>query len=341
MIAFRTAPRDCRLLRERPASRCPETREAALFAIEHALVQDIEARDETLAALEACGVIPRASIRALRVELAPRHCRDTLAEPVVGDSDDPALTSLLRGQTIEGRLEQIGRDAPPVPFDRLTTFFDDELTPWVDEERRLMRETARAAPKTGVGVPIVSFAYGRALLRLSDQLRSAVRAMPTCGQPQPRGRHGRYGPVERCEFEPERAETQVTAAILRAEKLERRGLAALRHGLAGYNDIGVMYDARANEARAHLVQAAAGGSAPGPSSMTLSAGSPAVSARLARALPPAAISVLLAPPEAPPSPQAPAVPGQAGPAADCIGPASETGSSGLALPRGGALMTGR
>jgi hypothetical protein len=260
----------------------------ALIALDVALRQDVERRDIDLAALEGCEVLDAASVRALRAELAPRSCRDVLAEPSIPRARDAETASLLRAQTIEARMERAHVDPPAVPFDHFDRYVTRQLSPWLLSRVRLLEELSLLGPSAGAGRAIVTLARGRALLRLAAVARASAIPSSRC---EARGRGGDPDCPRRTGLETLAAGTVTSLA----EDFERGAIAAFRSGAQELAASGIVDDARAHELRARLATTRAGGppaashavSLPGPPRAT------GVEARLARALPITLVAVLL------------------------------------------------
>jgi hypothetical protein len=285
----RPAPEACgRLVRRPTATRCPASRSEALVALVVALGLDIEGRDIDVAALEGCEVLDAASVRALRAELAPRICRDALAEPSIPRAGDAETASLLRAQTIEARMERVVVDPPAVPFDHFDRYVTRRLSPWLLSRVRLLEELSSVGPSAGAGRAIVTLARGRALLQLAAVARASAIPSSRC---EARG-HG--GDLD-C---PSRSGLEAGTVTSQAGDFERGALAAFRSAAQELAASGIVDDARAHELAARLATTTRAGEPPSASRAVSLPGPPrptGVEARLARALPITVLAVLLSP----------------------------------------------
>jgi hypothetical protein len=141
-----------------------------------------DARDRGLACLEGHWPQGAPLVRLLRAELAPAECADVVVTPYLESPPrklDAVEESALLGFLISARLTRLVGSAPVLapPFDKphFTTFFEDQLKPWLIGQALAIGELSQQAAKlTGYGKAVAALAAGQADLRFVR----AARAVP-------------------------------------------------------------------------------------------------------------------------------------------------------------------
>jgi hypothetical protein len=221
-----------------PKTKCADTT-SALAALDAALsVPDADKRDVALADLEACVGLPAGLARALRAESAPAECGEALAKPFL--EQPPAGTNglvyhALLGQAIASRLARAGHGmpalAPPHDKARVIEYRKTKLGPWFEEQARAIQEVSRAAadlPYYGKGIAAVE--AGIADLRLVEAARSAP--IPDEFAKDEELRNAYYGSLDQW-----------------LDPRKDRGRDAALAGLKELSLVGVLHDARVDQAR--------------------------------------------------------------------------------------------
>ena len=138
-----------------------EQHRALLAALSMPTVED---RDRALRGLETCPDFAPGLIRALRADIAPLECADV----VVGDQPptqmfERAIQETLSGLAIAAKLDRLIEKPPelaePYTRERFQTFFDEQMSPWVQGRLRAVFALARKGSKLqGYGRGIVAYA---------------------------------------------------------------------------------------------------------------------------------------------------------------------------------------
>lgn len=259
-IVLAPAPRDCdrftaHTRHDKPgesleagnAEACPQDEGQRLIRIDAALAQtDPLARDELLAQLEPCAGHEPGLVRALRADLAPLECADTLIDPLLAAATESSTEVLhtLRGLSMAARLLRTS-DQPPViapPFtrDKFNQFLNESIRPWYLSQSRAVFELASAGAKlSGYGKAIVAIEAGLSDLRFVENVR-------------------------KIELPAEMSSDREIAEVYRQsledalEPRKLRGRDAILVGFLQLGQLGVLSDARLNRARAQLSRLFAG-----------------------------------------------------------------------------------
>lgn len=224
----------------RPAPACDATGLANATGEPNALT-----RDRALAALEGCGTWPAGVIRALRAELAPTECGDSLVADRLsaeGATEDRALdrevAEPLFALALAGRLRRLA-STPPAPPDvhdkpALEAYFQDSLFPWIQEQSAAIHQLAeRGARLRGYARGVVAVEAGMADMRFVEIARGAP--IPTEMRDDLELRTVYYATLDEA-----------------LEPRKRRGRDAALAGLTELAKVGVLDDERLTAARSLL-----------------------------------------------------------------------------------------
>lgn len=226
---------------------CAKAEEQRLQSLDAALAEsDPLLRDEKLASLEPCTEIEPGLIRALRAELAPPECADTLVEPYLATGPElgSEIGQALRGLSVAARLLRTS-DQPPViapPFTRETfnQFLKEAIRPWYLAQSRAVFDMASTGAKlSGYGKGIVAIEAGLSDLRFVENVRKIAL------------------PAEMA-ADKEIAETYQQSLEDALEPRKTRGRDAILVGFLQLGQLGVLSDPRLTRARAQLGRLFAG-----------------------------------------------------------------------------------
>ena len=153
---------------------------AALAALDAALGRATpEQRDAALVDLDGCAGLPAGIARAVRAELAPIECAESIVEPFL-KAPPPATNGIvygaMLGQAIAGRLARTAHDPPtlPLPHDKahVLAFVKGPMFAWFEQQALAIESISQAAaelPYYGKGIAAVE--AGVADLRLVEAVR--------------------------------------------------------------------------------------------------------------------------------------------------------------------------
>lgn len=200
-----------------------------------------EPRDLALASLESCSGVPPGVLRALRAELGPPECADALVEPLLS-APPPGLRADVRdalaGLALSGKAHRLVRDPPTLPPPhgkaRVQEFVSGPLAAWIRDQAGAVYDVGeKGAALEGYGKGVAAIGTGLSDLRFVDVARSVP--VPT-------------------EFaaDPELAEAYYASLDESLEPRKARGRDAALVGLEKMADVGVLHDARVDDARALL-----------------------------------------------------------------------------------------
>ncbi len=236
-------PAHCALPGTAPS--CATDRAATLEALAKALSAGA-ARDAELAALEGCAAFPRGLVRALRADLGPGECGDTLTAPLLDEQValDASIRDVLVGLTTGARLRRLARDAPTLnqPYDKATfdRFMQGTLLHWIAAQAKAIHTLSAAGAKLeGYSKGIVAVEAGMADLRFVDIARSVQ--LP-----------------EDMEKDAEIREVYYSTLDAALEPRKARGRDAALVGLRRLSETGVLHDERLSHARTLLSKLYAG-----------------------------------------------------------------------------------
>ena len=221
---------------------CPSERAAALSALATALEsENVAERDRALVALEDCAPYGPGVIRALRAELGPAECRDAILGDWVrthGKTADREVRDLLSGLALAGQLSRLVRDpprlAPPIDKPRFERFFKEELLTWITRQAHAIHVLALQGSRLrGYGQGIVAVEAGLADMRFVEMVRSVP--IPAELESDPQLKDAYYGSLDQA-----------------LEPRKTRGRDAALVGLRRFAELGVLHDARVEQARSLL-----------------------------------------------------------------------------------------
>jgi len=214
-------------------------RTSALGSLDAALaMSDPKARDEGLQALERCDQFPKGVITALRADVAPVACADTIVEHLA-TLDAPDMSGVVHdalcGLGIAGMLSRASTEAPtmspPYTKDTVKAFIKTKMSAWAEQHAVALQDLMRH----GSGLRY----YGRAVVGVEAGLADIryVEAMRAVPLPQ--------------EFvdDQELKDAYLDALETSLEPRKRRGRDAALVGLGGLGSIGVIRDERVDRAR--------------------------------------------------------------------------------------------
>ncbi len=204
-------------------------------------------RDGLLACLESSSDLPPGFVRALRAELAPEGCADTLTLPLLVPRRpelERRMADTLRALAIAARLSRLVRRAPglesPQDKSHFMQFFQSTLKPWIVSQSQAIEElSSSAAGLIPYGKGIVAVAAGLADMRFVAVVRDV--ALPTEMERDPELKNAYYAALDEA-LEPRKV----------------RGRDAALVGLRELASEGVVAERRVSEARALLSQVYSG-----------------------------------------------------------------------------------
>ncbi len=230
-----------RYVRNKPSGGGACTSALALDRLDEAMaVADPVGRDARLLALEACDALRPGLMRALRAELAPAGCADALVEPMLaGKAPPPAdVAQVLYALGVAARLRRTAVDPPALtpPFDRarVLEFVNGPMAAWTAQQAAAVERLSR------LGVDLSFYARGIAAVEagMADlRIVEAFRSVPIPAEmaKDSEVRDAYYGTLEQM-LEPRKG----------------RGRDASLVGLRDLASVGVLEDARVEQARALL-----------------------------------------------------------------------------------------
>lgn len=235
------APPECAAFVRRKASAaatCTSDGEARAALVDAIAIGAPDARDAALAALEACAPLPPGIARALRIELAPVACADTLAAPFLA-APAPGTGGLvydtIYGLALTGMLSRTVQTPPeaPLPHDKanLKKWTDTTLKSWIQQQAGAIQTLSEAGAKLRYyGRAVVAVEAGMADMRFIDVARKV--AIPS-----------------EFDSDAELAEAYYQGLEDALEPRKRRGRDAALVGLGNFATIGLLRDPRVTRAR--------------------------------------------------------------------------------------------
>lgn len=210
-----------------------------------ALDADGAKRDALLRCLEGAPEAPPGFVRALRADLAPRECGDTIVgaeASVSGAARDLADTIVALG--VGARLTRAVRKPPlpAPPFDKpqFLKHFKEVLSPWIVAQAHAVDTLSKVGPRlSGYAKGIVAIEAGLADMRFVEVARSIDL------------------PAE-MKNDPEIRETYLVELERALEPRVARGRDAALVGLGEFSKQGITRDARLTQARQRLSELYAG-----------------------------------------------------------------------------------
>ena len=220
-----------------PPAKCDD-RASALVSLDAALSEgDRQKRDLALQALASCAHLPAGSMTALRADLAPVQCADSIVRPALEKAGamDGAMHDALFGLGLAGMLSRTVTAAPVLEGSRkkddVKAFIDSAMRPWATTHARVLQDLSSAGAKLRYyGKAIVAVEAGLADMRFVD----AMRAVPI--------------PEEFVDDKALRDAYQISLEDT-LEPRKRRGRDAALVGLGSLATIGVIRDERVRRAR--------------------------------------------------------------------------------------------
>jgi hypothetical protein len=159
---------------------CPRDETGRLAALDDALAEnDVLHRDQKLRSIEGCAGFEPGLLRALRADLAPVECADTIVDPLLGSSKDTLqleVSQVLRGLSLGAKLLRTS-DQPPLllpPFtrERFEHFLNSSIRPWYLAQSKVVFDMASLGAKlSGYGKAIVAIEAGLSDLRFVENVR--------------------------------------------------------------------------------------------------------------------------------------------------------------------------
>jgi len=212
----------------------------ALTALDRALGESArERRDLALGELEGCTEFDPGLVVALRAELAPPECGDyVIADYPKTGSLGPAVRDTLLGLALGAQLRRLVRVppelGPPYTKARVQAFIQGKMGDWVKAEAAAIGELARKGSRLGGhGKGIVAVEAGMADMRFVEVFRQV---------PLP----------EELQSDPELRDAYYSSLDQGLEPRKDRGRDAALVGLKMLGELGVLHDARVDQARALL-----------------------------------------------------------------------------------------
>jgi hypothetical protein len=198
-------------------------------------------RDLSLSCLEGAREFPPGLIRALRAELAPVKCADTIVMPLLEPRKaglDRRIEDVLIALAAGGRLARLVQKAPeptgPVDKARFNEFFQTTLKPWIVGQAAAIHDLSALGPSlSSYAKGIVAIEAGLADMRFVSVVRQV--ALPKEMNDDPEIRESYYAALDEA-LEPRKA----------------RGRDAALVGLLELAKAGVLVDPRVERARALL-----------------------------------------------------------------------------------------
>jgi hypothetical protein len=137
----------------------------------------------SLERLETCAAAPPGFIRALRAELSPFECGDTLTDPIVKthpSNMEPAIAHQLMGLSLASKLSRTAQVAPAPPKGKtdkaaLLAFIGGPFKKWFVAEGSTIEQLSNASAhgERSCGQGIAAVAAGVADMRFVDRARKA------------------------------------------------------------------------------------------------------------------------------------------------------------------------
>lgn len=224
-----------------PAGACND-RAAALASLDEALAEtEPNKRNRALRGLERCEHLPAGMVVALRAELAPVECADTIVRAAVASPPagiDGVTYHALVGLGLAGMLSRASTDppklAPPYPKDKVKEFIDTKVKQWVTDQAVAIQELSKVgAGLKYYGQAVVAVEAGMADMRFVE----VVRDLPI---------------PDEFQNDDELKQTYLNALEQSFEARKRRGRDAALVGLGRLATVGVIRDERVDRARALL-----------------------------------------------------------------------------------------
>lgn len=243
------APAPCRAFAAGgPPGTCDDPA-TALASLDEALAEtDVNKRNRALRGLETCTHLPTGMVLALRAELAPVECADTIVGAAVA-SPPPGIDGVtydaLVGLGLAGMLRRASSNPPklaaPYPKDKVKRFIDEKVTPWITGQAEAIQQLSDAGAKLKFyGQAVVAVEAGMADMRFVE----IVRALPI---------------PDEFKEDDELRNVYLNALEDAFEPRKRRGRDAALVGLGRLATIGVIRDERVDRAR-ELLSSMYGGS---------------------------------------------------------------------------------
>ena len=241
-------PPPCALGAPLPASHSCDDARGDLAA---ALSMPGAARDEALAALEACADFEPGLVRALRADLGAAECADVLVAPVVGEEVQssgaalaPDLREALVGLGLAARLHRLAAVPPVAPAihkkETLEIYYKEALFPWIESQAAaIYAMSGQGKALHGYGKGLVAIEAGNADMRFVEIARNAPLA-------------------EEIEKVPEARDLYYSTLDEQLEPRKGRGSAAALVGMREMAQLGVRESERLSSARALLSRAYGG-----------------------------------------------------------------------------------
>jgi hypothetical protein len=234
------APASCKAFTDpgKATAACAD-RAQALASLDDALTRTQPAeRDAGLLALEGCTELPPGLVRALRAELAPVACADTIVVGLLTSPPpgiDGAVYDTLFGLGLAGMLSRAAATPPAMPpphtKETVGAFVAGPMKAWVTEQAQAIQTLGDLGAKLRYyGKAIVAIEAGMADMRFID----AVRTVPV---PQ------EYAGDE------ELKHTYLVSLEDALEPRKKRGRDATLVGLGSFATLGVLRDDRVARAR--------------------------------------------------------------------------------------------
>ena len=240
---FPAPPKSCGLYA--PTAIAPAScgdRAAALVSLDEALRwTEPRKRDQALQALEPCSQLPLGMVRALRAELAPAECADSIVASALSapSAEMPGeIYDTLFGLGLAGILARASTTpptlAPPHSRERIEAFVASDMKAWGERHAKVIQDLAALGSRLRYyGRAVVAVEAGMADMRFVE----AMRTLPV--------------PDEFAKDE-ELRETYLASLEQALDARKRRGRDAALVGLGSLATIGVIRDERVERARALL-----------------------------------------------------------------------------------------
>jgi hypothetical protein len=223
-----------------PAASCGDVpaREALVAALS---LTDLDKRDAALGCLETAAEFAPGLIRALRAELAPVECADTISMPFLEPRKpglDRRVEDVLIALAAGGKLARLVQKAPALsaPFDKphFNEFFQSTLKPWIVTQAAAIHDLSAVGPGLSpYAKGVVAIEAGLADMRFVSVVRQV--ALPKEMSDDAEVRESYYAALDEA-LEPRKA----------------RGRDAALVGLVELAKEGVLVDPRVERARALL-----------------------------------------------------------------------------------------
>lgn len=175
------APASCRAFAAGgPPGKCDDPG-TALASLDAALTEtDADKRNRALRGLESCRHLPTGMVLALRTELAPVECADTIAGAAIASPPvgiDGVTYDALVGLGLAGMLRRASSNPPtlaaPHPKDKVKRFIDEKVHPWILGQAKAIQALSDAGSKLKYyGQAVVAVEAGMADMRFVEIVRS-------------------------------------------------------------------------------------------------------------------------------------------------------------------------